>query len=132
MHRYFLYSKDLSLFKEYFRANTLFIQGNTIINFKEFSSQYASIYTSSNIFKKFIQTFYKLKKNCIFLPKEGEYWKIKHGQNSLFAVIAKEMPLKVKYFEPSCKGSFQILNEKEYDMPHGPLKEITKHVYIIC
>ena len=87
-----------------------------IINFKEFSSQYASIYTSSNIFKKFIQTFYKLKKNCIFLPKEGEYWKIKHGQNSLFAVIAKEMPLKVKYFEPSCKGSFQILNEKEYDV----------------
>ena len=42
--------------------------------------------------------------------------KIKHGQNSLFAVIAKEMPLKVKYFEPSCKGSFQILNEKEYDV----------------
>ena len=26
------------------------------------------------------------------------------------------MPLKVKYFEPSCKGSFQILNEKEYDV----------------
>ena len=24
--------------------------------------------------------------------------------------------LKVKYFEPSCKGSFQILNEKEYDV----------------
>ena len=85
-------------------------------NFQANMHQY-SIYTSSNIFKKFIQTFYKLKKkNCIFLPKEGEYWKIKHGQNSLFAVIAKEMPLKVKYFEPSCKGSFQILNEKEYDV----------------
>lgn len=55
-------------------------------------------------------------------PKLGEYWLIKHGNNSLYAIIAEENPIGVKYFE-SMKGVYHRLIDKMYDVYMGDLCE---------
>ena len=43
------------------------------------------------------------------------HWKIRNGNNSLFALIASENPLTVQYFELSVKGEYYILNDTIFD-----------------
>ena len=50
------------------------------------------------------------------LITSGEYWKIKNGSNSLYAIITAENPWCVKYFEPSVKGKFQVLSDTVFDV----------------
>ena len=49
-------------------------------------------------------------------PKEGEYWVVKNGNQSLFALIASENPLGVQYFVPSVKGGSHTLNTTVFDV----------------
>ena len=58
-------------------------------------------------------------------PKLGEYWKINNGVNFLYAVISNELPLKAKFFAPTIKGNFFLLNETSFDVYHEDLKEKT-------
>ena len=56
-------------------------------------------------------------------PKEGEHWKVKHGSEFLYALIVKESPLIVKYYEPTKSGKFHSLNETEFDVFCEDLQE---------
>ena len=49
-------------------------------------------------------------------PGIGEHWKVKHGQNFLYALIVTESPLSVQYFEPSAKGKNHILSDTVFEV----------------
>ena len=53
----------------------------------------------------------------------GEYWKIRNGSNYLYAQIVKDNPLEVKYFEPSAKGKFHVINETIFEVLSEDLDE---------
>ena len=53
----------------------------------------------------------------------GEYWKIKNGAVFLFAIIASDDPLSVKYFEPTIKGGLHCLNDMIFDVFSEDLQE---------
>ena len=56
-------------------------------------------------------------------PNLGEYWKIKNGNNFLFAQITSENPIVVKYFTPTVKGTYYYLDEKPFDVCSDDLYE---------
>ena len=56
-------------------------------------------------------------------PKTGEHWTVKNGVHSLYAIIISEIPLTVKYFEPTVRGQFHCLNEKVFDVFPGDLEQ---------
>ena len=59
----------------------------------------------------------------VYCPRVGQYWKIENGSNSLYAIITAENPWCVKYFEPSVKGKFQVLNDTVFDVFRKDLYE---------
>ena len=46
----------------------------------------------------------------------GQYWKVKNGTHSLYAVISSKEPIEVQYFEPTVQGNFHSLNETEFEV----------------
>ena len=49
-------------------------------------------------------------------PNLGEFWKVRNGTQSLYAIISNENPLVVKYFTPTVKGNYYFLDEKPFDV----------------
>ena len=49
-------------------------------------------------------------------PKLGQYWRVKNGQEFLYALIVDENPIVVQYFEPTVKGQYYSLNQRKFEV----------------
>ena len=48
------------------------------------------------------------------IPKIGEYWTIKSGENTFwYSIVVSENPVQVQYFELSAKGKSHKLDEEK-------------------
>ena len=62
---------------------------------------------------------FEQRKFWFFYPLGG----VKSGSNFLYALIVKDDPIVVNYFEPSVKGEYLCLNKTPFDVYEGDFFE---------